>query len=209
MSCRNVLRAGIQSTGARAIALAGWWLAPLGAAEAAAFSCAGGFTKGIEMRTFDGASFDVLTLDSKMVTLAAFTLGAWTIVEDTSSPYGFTLQHRRHPLVRLGICSLAGKRVPSDPDRWQQYVASVAAPLGLDPAVLPVADSSQDDTTVELIGWTTREVTLAAPSLPRTEVHLVASAGNLGVAFILSGPNEDVAAAMQDFRFFLSRLERM
>lgn len=166
------------------------------------------FTMGIEARTFDGAAFNVIRWESQVITLTAFTLGAWTPIDAPQSPFGMTLQHQRETAVKLGISPLTGELVPSDEDRWSHYVATMAANLGLDIGSPEEVDSRDAAAHIAVLNWPSREVVFNDPASETEEIHLVAATGDLGVVFVLSGPAAAVERTRQDFRFFLSRLDR-
>jgi hypothetical protein len=170
-----------------------------------------GFEVGTESRTFDGATFDVVRLESPIVTLSAYSFGSWTPVSSGVRQPGLVLRHRAITGVSFVVAPVEMARNPVAPDQWNEYVANVHKSFGSTATLGPKADSNVDNMVVEILGWTTREATfvVAQPDgrEPYVEQHVVASGEESGVVFVLGGTQSQVEAARRDFRFFLARLE--
>jgi hypothetical protein len=181
------------------------------AASAQTPLCSGGFDVGLEPRTFDGESFDVVRLASPIVTLSAYSFGAWAPIVSGVGESGLVLRHRGIGGITLVVSPVDEARNPVATAQWEEYVAAVRQSFGEAATLGPVADSSADPKVVQVLDWTTREVSFIVPQPegrePYVEQHLVVSGEHAGVAFVLSGPQSRVDAAGRDFRFFLARLD--
>lgn len=180
-------------------------------AYSANFQCGGLFTVGSEHRHFDGNDFTVVRLESKDLTIGAYTFGAW-IPQETGGAYGLVLNHQRIAQVHVGLCPLVGENNPQKPAQWDAYIAFIQAALGEKTEVSNIVDSTADRKVVQLLDWTTREATFSVPAVdghePHVEIHVVVSGDRGGLRVVLFGPQSQVEEAKKDFRFFLSRLDR-
>lgn len=176
-----------------------------------AFACDDRFVIGTETKSFDGLVFDMIKLRAKAITLEAFTFDVW-LPSDQGGDYALTLRHQRFKNVVLGLCPLTPPELPTDEASWKEYIAGITRALGPAAVVSDLLDSTVDPFGVRVLGGDTREAKFTKPKPDgagaTVQLHVLVTLEKAGLAFVLSGPAEEVESATQDFRFFLSRLNR-
>jgi len=161
-------------------------------------------------RYFDGVELTTVLLDSPRLTLATDTLGAWIRASEPEAAAGLTLRHRTIAGLTLSLSVLPHADDVASEEYWQAYVAGVQTQLGTTATAGDLADSADSRNVLRVLGGRTREALFTiAVSAPRAEYHIHASKAGTNVVFVLRGPATAVAEARDDFRFFLSRLERV
>jgi hypothetical protein len=160
-------------------------------------------------RYFDGIELMTALLESPRLTLHTDTLGAWAPLASPCQSAGFSLHHRTIPGLTMCISVLPPAADSASEDFWDAYVQDVQSQLGEGSAPGEVADSANSRGVLKVLGGRTREAVFntQAPE-PLAEYHVLVTKDTAIVAFVLRGPAEAVAAARDDFRFFLSRLDR-
>lgn len=162
------------------------------------------------LRYFDGVELTTVVLASPKATLMTDTMGAWIPLDHPNNSAGFTMRHHSLPGVAVNISLLDAAAESESAQSWKDYVAMVQQQLGDNSSVAEESDSAVDPRVVRVLGGRTRQARFSANTRePVAEYHVITTLGRSSVVFILSGPADEVPLALNDFRFFLSRLERV
>jgi hypothetical protein len=158
----------------------------------------------------EGAATEVPSLASSLMTLSAFSFGAWRAGTAATGGPGTILQHKTASSTTLVVVAFGPGEGVDTPLRWRAYLSRQISRLGPQTLAETTGDSTVNSRMRRVLGWTTFEgqLTVAdeAGDPTRTEKHVVASNGTLGVAFVLAGPTDAVEQAERDFGLFISRL---
>lgn len=159
---------------------------------------------------FDGVIVDTVVLTARPLQLVTDTLGAWTPHGDGTTRDGFVLKHQKLKQVFVTLSPFVGPGPGKTADDWRSYRWEVAAHLGADTQIQDVGESGTPGGVPSFGSWSTREALFETPKPSGgllVQRHVVATDRSRGIVFILAGPAAEVAAAEQDFRFLLARLE--
>jgi hypothetical protein len=175
----------------------------------AAVNCGDHFKVTSVATSFDGGSFETVLLTSRTIALEVETFAQWRPDEEGNSPAALDLRHASLKGVHVTLCPLSPPDLPNNVDAWKKYQADVAAAQGEGTVVSDQVDTTAGD-GIRVLGWDTREARFTTQSptgeVPTIQHHFVLLNGQTGLRIILTAPSPMFERAMDDLRFWLSRV---
>lgn len=177
----------------------------------AAANCNDSFKISTVPTMFDGATFETIFLTAKVATIEVETFAQWRPDESGSDPASLVLHHSTLKGVRVQFCALVPPDVPNNAELWKKYQNEVITLVGEGTVASDQLDTTDATGGIRVLGWDTREARFTRRT-PTGDVlaiqhHFVLTQGNAGLRVILTAPQPVFEQALDDLRYWFSRLK--